>query len=105
MKFKLGLAAGFAVGYWYASLSEEERRQKLEATVDKVKANPRLHEVTDTVSRNAAKVTDAVATLVTETANKAGDAVASTAAPGDTSGSTGTSGTSGTRAARSSSSS
>jgi hypothetical protein len=87
MKFKLGLAAGFAAGYWYASLSEEERRQKFEATVDKVKTNPRVQQLGDAVSRNAAKVTDAVESRVSETADKAGDAVASTAAP-DTSSST-----------------
>jgi hypothetical protein len=103
MKFKLGVAAGFAAGYWYASLSEEERRQKFEATVDKVRTNPRVQQVTDSVSRNATKVTDAVTTRVTETANKAGDAVASTAAPGDTSSSAGTTGT--TRATSSSPSS
>ncbi len=84
MRFKLGIALGFAAGYWYASLSEEERSKLVGDTVDKVKSNPRVQQVTDTVSRNATKVTDAVEAKVTETADKAGNAVASTAHPGDT---------------------
>jgi hypothetical protein len=81
MKFKLGLAIGLAAGYWYGSLPEEERRQKVEEAMNKVRANPRVTQVTDTVSRNVAKVTDAVESRVTQAADKAGDAVASTAAP------------------------
>jgi hypothetical protein len=81
MRFKLGLAIGFAAGYWYASLSEEERSTLVSDTVQKVKDNPRVHQLTDTVSRNATKVTDAVESRFTETADKAGNAVASTAAP------------------------
>ena len=84
MRFKLGIALGFAAGYWYASLSEEERSKLVGDTVDRVKSNPRVQQVTDTVSSNATKVTDAVAAKVTETADRAGNAVASTASPDDT---------------------
>jgi hypothetical protein len=92
MKFKLGLAIGFAAGYWYGSLPEEERRQRLEETVQKVRDNPRVAQVTDTLSRNVTKVTDAVESRVTETADKVGDAAASTAShstPATSSSSTG----------------
>jgi hypothetical protein len=88
MRFKLGIALGFAAGYWYASLSEEERSKLVGDTVDKVKSNPRVQQVTDSVARNATKVTDAVEAKVTQTADRAGNAVASAAAPGDTSSST-----------------
>lgn len=84
MKFTTALAIGFAAGYWYASLPEEERRQKLEETVQKVKDNPRVQQATDIVSRNATKVTDAVESRVSQAADKAGDAVASTASSNTT---------------------
>jgi len=77
MRFKLGLAIGFAAGYWYGSLPEEERKKQLDEALTKVKGNPRLQRVTDTVSRSAAKVTDAVEEKVVGTAERAGDAVAS----------------------------
>src|ERR671911_3149125 len=77
MRFKLGLAMGFAAGYWYGSLPEEERKKQLDEALTKVKGNPRLQRVTDTVSRSDAKVTDAVEEKVVGTAERAGDAVAS----------------------------
>ena len=91
MRFKLGLAIGFAAGYWYGSLPEEERKRQVDEAVAKVKGNPRLQRVTDTVSRNATKVTDAVEEKVVDTAERAGSAVASKV-PAGTSGSSGASG-------------
>lgn len=76
MRFKLGLAIGFAAGYWYGSLPEDERKRQLDEALTKVKGNPRLQRVTDTVSRNAAKLTDAVEEKVVDTADRAGNAVA-----------------------------
>jgi hypothetical protein len=77
MRFKLGLAIGFAAGYWYGSLPEDERKRQVDEAVAKVKGNPRLQRVTDTVSRNASKVTDAVEQKVVGTADRAGSVVAS----------------------------
>jgi hypothetical protein len=80
MRFKLGLAIGFAAGYWYGSLPEEQRKQKLDEAVQKVRDNPRLQRVGDTVSRNTTKLADAVESRVVETADRTTDAGASTAA-------------------------
>jgi hypothetical protein len=77
MRFKLGLALGFAAGYWYGSLPEEERKKQLDEALARVKENPRLQRVTDTVSRNTTKVTDAIEGKVVDTADRAGDVVAS----------------------------
>jgi hypothetical protein len=82
MRFKLGLAIGFAAGYWYGSLPEEERRAQLEQAVAKVKDNPRVQRVGDTVSRNANKVTDVVEERVVKSADRAGDVVSSKADTG-----------------------
>ena len=94
MRFKLGLAIGFAAGYWYGSLPEDERKKQLDEALTKVRGNPRLQRVTDTVARNATKVTDAVEEKVVDTAERAGSAVASKV-PAGTSGSSGASGSSG----------
>ena len=59
MRFKLGLTIGFAAGYWYGSLPEDERKKQLDEALTKVRGNPRLQRVTDTVARNATKVTRA----------------------------------------------
>jgi hypothetical protein len=97
MKFKLGLAVGFAVGYWAGTQADEERRRQVEEAVDKVRGNPRVQRVSDTVSRSAVRITDAVEERLVDTAGGAADKVASTVEPdGDTTsapdtGSTGTS--------------
>jgi hypothetical protein len=79
MRFKLGLAVGFAAGYWYGSLSEEERKRQLDEALTRVRTNPRVQEVTDTVSRRTGKLGDAVSSRMGVTAETTD--VASTAAP------------------------
>jgi hypothetical protein len=100
MKFKLGLAIGFAAGYWAGTQADDERKRQVEEAVDKLRGNPRVQRVTDTVSRSAVRITDAVEERLVDTAGGAADKVASTVEPdgGTTSASntgtgTGTSGT------------
>jgi hypothetical protein len=102
MKFKLGLAIGFAAGYWVGTQADEERRRQVQETVDKVRGNPRVQRVTDTVSRSAVRITDAVEERLVDTAGGAADKVASTVEPDGGhnaaagTGATGTTGTTGT---------
>jgi hypothetical protein len=85
MKFKLGLAIGFAAGYWAGAQADEERKRQVEEVVDKFRGNPRVQRVSDTVSRSAVRITDAVEERLVDTAGGAADKVASTVEPdGDT---------------------
>jgi hypothetical protein len=83
MRFKLGLAIGFAAGYWVGTQADEERKRQVEETVDKLRGNPRVQRVTDTVSRSAGKITDAVEERLVTSTSGAADAVASTVEPDD----------------------
>jgi hypothetical protein len=83
MKFRTGIALGFAAGYWVATMSDE-RRAQLEQLVGKVRDNPRVAKVAETVSRDARKVGDALEARVTATADRAGDKVADKIEPEDT---------------------
>ena len=82
MKFKIGLALGFAAGYWWASTTDEERRARLDELVGKVRDNPRVQQVTESVTRDAQRLTDAVTERVTQTADRTSDAVAGKVEPG-----------------------
>lgn len=84
MKFRTGIALGFAAGYWVATMSDEQRREKLDQLVGKVRDNPRVAKVAETVSRDARKVGDALEARVTSTADRAGDKVADTIEPSGT---------------------
>jgi hypothetical protein len=90
MKFKLGLAIGFVVGYWVGTQADEERKRHVEATVQKVRDNPRVQRVTDTVTRSAVRITDAVEDRLVNTASGAANSVVSTVDP-DGGGSSGSS--------------
>jgi hypothetical protein len=81
MKFKLGLAIGFAAGYWAGTQADEERKRQVEEVVDKVRGNPRVQRVSDTVSRSAVRITDAVEERLVDTAGGAADKVATTVEP------------------------
>jgi hypothetical protein len=81
MKFKLGIAVGFAAGYWVASTSSEERRAKLDELVSGVRENPRLTRVADTVTRDAHRLGDAVEQRFAKVADGAVGAVADTVEP------------------------
>jgi hypothetical protein len=81
MKFKLGLAIGFAAGYWAGTQADEERKRQVEEAVDKIRGNPRVQRVSDTVSRSAVRITDAVEERLVDTAGGAADKVASTVEP------------------------
>lgn len=60
MKFKLGIALGFAAGYWYAMTPPDQRREKLDEVVGHVRDNPRVQRVTETVTRDVRRLGDAV---------------------------------------------
>ena len=60
MRFKLGIAVGFAAGYWVATTSAEERREKLDELLSGVRENPRVSRVTETVTKDARRLGDAV---------------------------------------------
>jgi hypothetical protein len=81
MKFKLGLVIGFAAGYWVGTQADEERKRQVEETVGKIRGNPRVQRVTDTVSRSAVRITDAVEERLVESTSGAANSVASTVEP------------------------
>ncbi|MGH9232590.1 MAG: hypothetical protein ACRD0R_04525 [Acidimicrobiales bacterium] len=71
MRFKLGVALGFAAGYWVGSTPTDERRAKLEELWTGVRENPRVQRVTDTVSQDARRLGDAVEQRLVDTADGA----------------------------------
>ncbi|HET8619338.1 MAG TPA: YtxH domain-containing protein [Acidimicrobiales bacterium] len=96
MKFKTGIALGFAAGYWAATQASEQTRAQVDEFVGRVRENPRVQRVTETVTRDARKLGDAVEQRVRSVTDKATDEVAGKARP-----SGGSSGNdSGTRTAR-----
>ena len=102
MKFKLGIAVGFAAGYWVATTSAEERREKLDELLAGVRENPRVARVTETVTRDARRLGDAVEHRFAKVADGASGAVADTVEPsGSSTSSSGTRSSSGTGANRS----
>jgi len=96
MRFKLGIAVGFAAGYWVATTSAEERRAKLDELVSGVRENPRLTRVADTVTRDVHRLGDAVEQRLAKVADGATGAVAHTVEPSDASTSSSGSTSSGT---------
>jgi hypothetical protein len=81
MKFKIGFAAGFAAGYWVATTTNEERRARFDDAVARVRANPTVRQISDTVSRDARKVGEALQQRFVETADRTSDAVADKVEP------------------------
>lgn len=81
MRFKLGIAVGFAAGYWVATTSADERREKLDELLAGVRENPRVSRVTETVSRDARRLGDAVEQRFTKVADGTVGAVAGTVEP------------------------
>ncbi|MDD9371854.1 MAG: hypothetical protein PV358_17170, partial [Acidimicrobiales bacterium] len=81
----MGIAVGFAAGYWVATTSAEERRAKLDELVSGVRENPRLTRVADTVTRDVHRLGDAVEQRLAKVADGATGAVAHTVEPSDAS--------------------
>ncbi|HEY8525954.1 MAG TPA: hypothetical protein VIL48_13370 [Acidimicrobiales bacterium] len=82
MKFKLGLAIGFAAGYWLGTQADEERKRQVEEAVGKIRDNPRVQRVTDSVSRGAGRLTDVVEERLVTTSGGAADRSGSSAESG-----------------------
>jgi hypothetical protein len=82
MKFKTGLLLGIAAGYVLATRANEEQRARIDEMVGKVRDNPRVQQLTDTVSRDARKIGDAVQHRVTQTADRTSEVVVERVEPG-----------------------
>lgn len=67
---------GIAAGYWAAAQSNEERRRQMEETVQRIRQNPRVQHVTETISRDARRIGDAVESRLVAGADGAADAIA-----------------------------
>jgi gas vesicle protein len=81
MKFKTGIALGFAAGYLAASKASEQTRAQVNDLVERVRQNPRVQQATDTVTRDARKLGDAVQDRVRSVADRGTDAVADKVEP------------------------
>jgi hypothetical protein len=81
MKFMTGLGLGFAAGYWVATTSSEERRAKVDEALGRVRDDPRVQRVTETVTRDAKRIGEAVEKRFAHTADSASEAVAGTVEP------------------------
>jgi len=66
MKFKTGLAVGLAVGYWFASQSNEQRKAQLDDLVARVRDDPRVQRVSDAVEHRVRDVTNRTSETVAD---------------------------------------
>jgi hypothetical protein len=85
MRFKMGIAMGFAAGYWWASIPPDQRRAKVDELWSDVRGHPRVQRVTDTVTTDAKRLGDAVEQRLTSTADSAVEKVAKVTEPDQTS--------------------
>jgi hypothetical protein len=76
MRFKIGLAVGFAAGYWYGTTPADQRRAKIDQMWGNVRDNPRVQRVSDTVTRDAHRLGDAVEQRIVQGADGAADVIA-----------------------------
>jgi hypothetical protein len=83
MRFKIGVALGFAAGYWVASIPPDERRAKLESLWSELRDNPTVQHIGETVAADARRLGEAVEQRFVETADGATRAVATSVSPGD----------------------
>jgi hypothetical protein len=86
MRFKLGVAIGFAAGYLAASKSSDDRRRQIDDAIHRMRENPRVRHVSDVVSRDARRLGDAVEERFTKTADTVVESVAGTVEPGSSGG-------------------
>jgi hypothetical protein len=82
MRFKLGAAIGFAAGYLAAAKASPDRRRQVDDAIGRVRDNPRLRHVSETVSRDAKRLGDAVEERVVKVADSMVDTVAGASAGG-----------------------
>jgi hypothetical protein len=91
MRFKLGLAVGFAAGYLVAAKASDDRRRQVDDAIQRVRENPRVRHVGEVVSRDAKRIGDAVEDRFAKTADNVVESVATTVEPGSSGTSTSTS--------------
>ncbi len=77
----MGIAVGFAAGYWFGTTTADERRAKLDEVWAGVRGNPRVQHLTETVTRDARRLGDALEQRIVDTADGAVGAVAGTVEP------------------------
>lgn len=90
MRFKLGLVAGFALGYAVGSTPPDQRRTKAESLWTGVRDNPRVQRITESVSSDAQRLTDAVEQRLVHTSSGAAQTAAGKAQSGGEGGGTAT---------------
>lgn len=76
MRFKIGFLAGFAAGWWFGTTPADQRKAKVEQTWTNVRENPRVRRVSDTVSRDAQRLGDAVEQRIVKGADGAVEVIA-----------------------------
>jgi gas vesicle protein len=81
MRFKTGIALGFAAGYLAATKASEQTRAQVNDMVERVRQNPRVQQATETVTRDARKLGDAVEQRVRSVADRRTDEVADKVEP------------------------
>jgi len=85
MRFKIGLALGFAAGYWWASTTDEERRARLDDLLGQVRDNPRVQQVTDAIQARVSDTADRTTEAVTDKVDPAPANSSSGSSPGKSS--------------------
>ena len=95
MKFKTGLAVGFAAGFWAATQTSDQTRAQVDDLVSRVTGNPRVQRVTETVARDARRLGDAVESRVRDATDRTTETAADKVEP------TSSGANSGSRAAKS----
>lgn len=59
MRFKLGVLAGTAVGYWMATRSTEEKRRDVERLADRLRTDPLVGELRHSLGGAASRASHA----------------------------------------------
>lgn len=59
MRFKLGVAAGAALGYWMATRSAEQKRRDVEQLADRLRSEPLVGELRHSLGDAASRASSA----------------------------------------------
>ena len=89
MKFKTGLAVGFAAGFWAATQTSDQTRAQIDDLVGRMAGNPRVQRVTETVARDARRLGDAVEHRVRDATHRTTETAVDEVEPSSTSTSSG----------------
>lgn len=81
----MGIAVGFAAGYWWASIPPDQRRARVDELLSDVRGHPRVQRVADTVTTDAKRLGDAVEQRFTSTVDSAAEKAEKAAKPAESS--------------------